>query len=141
MSAFGVALRSSNKQLLVCKTLVNSSAANYASNGYSVNLKEVLAKKIPEHNKKVQDFRKQYGDKVVQNITVDMIYGGMRSMKAMVTETSVLDPEEGIRFRGFSIPECQEKLPKAQGGQEPKSRCQRPSGGCCARATFQTRNK
>jgi citrate synthase len=31
----------------------------------------------------------------------------------------VLDPEEGIRFRGYSIPECQEKLPKAPGGQEP----------------------
>ena len=26
---------------------------------------------------------------------------------------------QGIRFRGFTIPECQEKLPKAKGGQEP----------------------
>lgn len=43
----------------------------------------------------------------------------MRSMKAMVTETSVLDPEEGIRFRGYTIPECQKKLPKAPKGQEP----------------------
>lgn len=40
-------------------------------------------------------------------------------MKGMVTETSVLDPEEGIRFRGYSIPECQEKLPKSPGGSEP----------------------
>uniref|UniRef100_A0A914YKJ8 Citrate synthase n=1 Tax=Panagrolaimus superbus TaxID=310955 RepID=A0A914YKJ8_9BILA len=48
-----------------------------------------------------------------------MVYGGMRSMKGMVTETSVLDPEEGIRFRGYSIPECQKQLPKAQGGDEP----------------------
>ncbi|CAK5128936.1 unnamed protein product [Meloidogyne enterolobii] len=48
-----------------------------------------------------------------------MIYGGMRSLKAMVCETSVLDPDEGIRFRGYSIPECQEKLPKAAGGSEP----------------------
>lgn len=40
-------------------------------------------------------------------------------MKALVCETSVLDPEEGIRFRGYSIPECQEKLPKAPGGEEP----------------------
>lgn len=39
----------------------------------------------------------------------------MRSMKGMVTETSVLDPEEGIRFRGYSIPECQKLLPKATG--------------------------
>ncbi|KAF6028045.1 CS [Bugula neritina] len=47
------------------------------------------------------------------------MYGGMRGMKGLVTETSVLDPNEGIRFRGYSIPECQEKLPKAAGGEEP----------------------
>ena len=52
--------------------MLNCSVANYASD-YSVNLKEVLAKKIPEHNKKVVDFRKQHGDTVVQNITVDMV--------------------------------------------------------------------
>ena len=37
----------------------------------------------------------------------------------MVTETSLLDAQEGIRFRGFSIPELQVKLPKAQKGGEP----------------------
>jgi len=65
------------------------------------------------------EFRKEHGDTVIQNITVDMVYGGMRSLKGMVTETSVLDPEEGIRFRGYSIPECQKLLPKAPKGQEP----------------------
>lgn len=47
------------------------------------------------------------------------MYGGMRGMKGLVTETSVLDPEEGIRFRGYSIPECQKVLPTADGGEEP----------------------
>ena len=47
------------------------------------------------------------------------MYGGMRGIKGLVTETSVLDPEEGIRFRGYSIPECQKLLPKAPGGEEP----------------------
>ncbi|VDM66159.1 unnamed protein product, partial [Strongylus vulgaris] len=54
----------------------------------STNLKEVLAKKIPAHNAKVKEFRQQHGSTVLQQITVDMIYGGMRSMKGMVTETS-----------------------------------------------------
>lgn len=31
----------------------------------------------------------------------------------------MLDSEEGIRFRGKTIPECQELLPKAPGGKEP----------------------
>lgn len=43
----------------------------------------------------------------------------MRGIKGLVTETSLLDPEEGIRFRGYSIPECQQLLPKAPGGEEP----------------------
>lgn len=47
------------------------------------------------------------------------MYGGMRGIKGLVCETSVLDPDEGIRFRGYSIPECQKLLPKAPNGQEP----------------------
>lgn len=47
------------------------------------------------------------------------MYGGMRGIKGLVCETSVLDPDEGIRFRGLSIPECQKVLPKAPGGSEP----------------------
>ena len=66
----------------------------------------------------VKAFRKQHGNTKIGEITIDMLYGGMR-MKGLVTETSVLDPAEGIRFRGYTIPECQELLPKAPGGQEP----------------------
>merc|ERR1711972_45167 len=67
----------------------------------------------------VKAFRKQHGDTKIGEITVDQIYGGMRGMKGLVTETSVLDADEGIRFRGYTIPECQELLPKAPGGKEP----------------------
>ena len=47
------------------------------------------------------------------------MYGGARGIKCLVWEGSVLDSEEGIRFRGKTIPECQELLPKAPGGNEP----------------------
>lgn len=40
-------------------------------------------------------------------------------LPGLVTETSVLDPEEGIRFRGYTIPDCQELLPSAPEGEEP----------------------
>lgn len=48
-----------------------------------------------------------------------MAIGGMRGIPGLLWETSLLDPEEGIRFRGYSIPECQEKLPAAMPGGEP----------------------
>lgn len=67
----------------------------------------------------VKALRAEYGSKSLGNVTVDMAYGGMRGIKGLVYETSLLDPEEGIRFRGLTIPECRERLPKAPGGDEP----------------------
>jgi citrate synthase len=47
------------------------------------------------------------------------VIGGSRGIKTMVWETSNLDSEEGIRFRGHTIPDCQKKLPGYQKGGEP----------------------
>ncbi|KAL5236289.1 hypothetical protein ACI65C_003699 [Semiaphis heraclei] len=85
----------------------------------STDLKSVVAEKLKQSGEEIKAFRKQHGSTVVGDVTVDMMYGGMRGIKALVTETSVLDADEGIRFRGYSIPECQKLLPKAPGGCEP----------------------
>lgn len=85
----------------------------------STNLKDVLGTLIPEHRKTVKDFVAAHGKDIVGQVTIEQMYGGMRSIRGLVTETSVLDADEGIRFRGFSIPECQKLLPKAPGGIEP----------------------
>jgi citrate synthase len=82
-------------------------------------LKEVLAEKIEPMRKTVRDLLKQHGEKVISEVTVAQAYGGARGVKCLVTETSALDPMEGIRFRGYSIPELREKLPTARGGEEP----------------------
>ncbi|XP_022904708.1 probable citrate synthase 1, mitochondrial [Onthophagus taurus] len=85
----------------------------------STDLKAVLSTKVPKEQEKVKKFRKTHGNTKVGEVTVDMMYGGMRGIKGLICETSVLDPDEGIRFRGYSIPECQKLLPKAEGGSEP----------------------
>jgi citrate synthase len=61
--------------------------------------------------------RKQHGSAVIGEVTVDMCIGGMRGIKGMVSETSLLDPNEGIRYRGRTLHECNEQLPKAPGGK------------------------
>jgi len=90
-------------------------------NDYSneTDMKVILADLIPKEQARVKEFRSKHGGDVIGQVTVDMAYGGMRGIKGMVTETSVLDVEEGIRFRGYTIPECQDVLPKAAGGEEP----------------------
>ncbi|KAK4130932.1 citrate synthase [Trichocladium antarcticum] len=82
-------------------------------------LKERFAELLPEKIEEIKALRKEHGAKVVDKITLDQVYGGARGIKCLVWEGSVLDAEEGIRFRGKTIPECQELLPKAPGGKEP----------------------
>ncbi|MGV3530519.1 MAG: citrate (Si)-synthase, eukaryotic [Flavisolibacter sp.] len=67
----------------------------------------------------IKDILKEHGDKKIGEVQLSQIYQGMRGITGLVTETSLLDPQDGIRFRGYSIPELQEKLPKAEGGNEP----------------------
>ncbi|TFY54046.1 hypothetical protein EVJ58_g9092 [Rhodofomes roseus] len=67
----------------------------------------------------VKATRAEHGKKAFGPVLVDQLYGGMRGLPALIWDGSVLDAEEGIRFRGKTIPECQQALPKAPGGQEP----------------------
>ena len=82
-------------------------------------LKDKLISKLDPMRKEVKSIIKEHGNKLLSDVVVSQAYGGMRGVKCMVCETSELDPEEGIRFRGYSIPECCEKLPKAPGGLQP----------------------
>ncbi len=74
------------------------------------------ADQLAEQNKAML---KEHGAKAIGEVHLSQIYQGMRGITGMVYETSLLDANEGIRFRGFSIPELQDKLPKANGGSEP----------------------
>lgn len=78
---------------------------------------KITVRRSPKHA--TQDADIGTGNKVIQEVTLDQVYGGARGIKSLVWEGSVLDSEEGIRFRGKTIPECQELLPKAPGGEEP----------------------
>jgi citrate synthase len=61
----------------------------------------------------IKELLKEHGSKKIGEVTLSQIYQGMRGITGLVTETSLLDAQEGIRFRGYSIPELQQKLPKA----------------------------
>src|ERR1700716_3115174 len=67
----------------------------------------------------IKDLLKEHGSKKIGEVQLAQIYQGMRGMTGLVTETSLLDAQEGIRFRGYSIPELQQRLPKAPDGGEP----------------------
>src|SRR5580692_1069241 len=82
-------------------------------------IKEKFKVKADNLNAEIKDILKEHGSKKIGEVTLSQIYSGMRGMTGLVTETSLLDPQEGIRFRGYSIAEIQQKLPKAPGCSEP----------------------
>jgi citrate synthase len=82
-------------------------------------LKEKLIEIMPAKQEALKTFKKEHGSKIVDKVTIDQLVGGARSIKCMLWETSLLDPLEGIRFRGFTIPELQEKLPSSIPNGEP----------------------
>jgi citrate synthase len=82
-------------------------------------LKERFKAKADQLGAEIKDLLKEHGNKVIGEVQLSQIYQGMRGMTGLVTETSLLDAQEGIRFRGYTIPELQEKLPRVPGGSEP----------------------
>jgi citrate synthase len=82
-------------------------------------LEEKLTRRIARAREEGKKLLVDYGDRKLSECTVKQAYGGMRGVKCMVTETSSVDPYEGIRFRGYTIPELRDRLPKARGGAEP----------------------
>jgi len=82
-------------------------------------LKDKLYEKILEHRPRTTNLLKDHGDKVIAQVTVEQVIGGMRGIKSLVTDISYLDPYEGIRYRGYTLPEVLKKLPKAEGAEMP----------------------
>jgi citrate synthase len=82
-------------------------------------IKEKFKAKADIVGAEMKEMLKEHGDKKIGEVTLAQVYQGMRGITGLLTETSLLDAQDGIRFRGYSIPELQEKLPKAPGGSEP----------------------
>jgi citrate synthase len=83
------------------------------------SLKETLRQKIEEHRPRTTRLLKEYSDVKLGEVTIGQAIGGARGVRCLVTDTSYLDPMEGIRFRGRTIPETFEALPNEPGRDYP----------------------
>ena len=82
-------------------------------------LKKKFFEKSSALKKEVRALLKEHGDLKVDEVKLRQVFGGVRGVKTMVWDPSQLDPMEGIRFRGYSIPQLREKLPRIPGDTEP----------------------
>jgi citrate synthase len=82
-------------------------------------MKEKLEVLLPEWRERVKKLVKESGEVKIDEVNIGQVYGGMRNIKSLVTDISYVDPVEGIRFRGYTIPELLERLPKPANEEMP----------------------
>jgi citrate synthase len=82
-------------------------------------LKQLFYEKSQSLKSEIKALLKEHGSMKADEVSISQIFGGMRGVKSMIWDPSQLDPIEGIRFRGFSIPQLRDLLPKVDGGKEP----------------------
>ena len=82
-------------------------------------LHDKIEAQLPAWRDRIKSLGKEHAEVVVDHVTVGQIVGGMRDIKSLLTDVSFVDPAEGIRFRGMSIPELLKALPKGRGNKMP----------------------
>jgi citrate synthase len=84
-----------------------------------MSLKDKLGEKIDAWRPRTTKLLKEHGAVKISDVTIAQAIGGARGVRCLVTDISYLDPNEGIRFRGLTIPETLEALPKVPGAEMP----------------------
>lgn len=84
-----------------------------------MNIRDRIGAQLPAWRDRVNRLRREYGKLKVGDVTLEQIYGGIRDVQIQVSDISYVDPLEGIRLRGYTIPEIIELLPRPAGAEFP----------------------
>lgn len=91
----------------------------FTRRAFSHNLKQKMEHVIANRQKEVIAFRKEHANTVIGDVTVGAVMGGMRGLPGMLYETSKLDANTGIAYRGQSLYDVQKNGPTTKPGGEP----------------------
>jgi len=75
-------------------------------------LHEKLAQQLPKIREEIKTLLKENGSKVISEVTVEQAYGGMRGVKGMICDTSVVELDQGLIIRGRPIGQLTEQTPE-----------------------------
>ncbi len=75
-------------------------------------LKQRMAELIPKLREERSTVMKEGRDVVISQVTVEQAIGGMRGIKGMVCDTSLVEPDTGLVIRGIPIKDLTDKLPE-----------------------------
>ena len=75
-------------------------------------LQSKLETLVPEWRKERASIIKELGDKKMSDATVALAFGGMRGIKGMICETSVVEPDKGLIIRGKPLLDIKDLWPE-----------------------------
>lgn len=75
-------------------------------------LHEALEKLIPQWRDDISAFVKEHGEDTVGKVTLSQVYGGMRGIRALVCDTSSVEPDMGLIIRGIPVKQLTDRLPE-----------------------------
>jgi citrate synthase len=75
-------------------------------------LNEKLAGLIPVLRQDLSSLLKQHGERVISEVTISQAVGGMRGVKGMLCDTSVVEPDTGLVIRNIPIGKLADRLPE-----------------------------
>lgn len=78
----------------------------------ALSLKEKLAGIIPKLREERKAILTEHGDKKISDVNIAQAFGGMRGIKGMICDTSVVEPDKGLIIRGRSILDLKDRLPE-----------------------------
>ncbi len=75
-------------------------------------LKEKLGKLLKEQQQELKAFLQEHGEKKVAEIQAAQIFTGARGIKALLCNTSSVNPDEGLSVQGRPIGDLADRLPE-----------------------------
>ena len=77
-----------------------------------MKLQDKLKEMIPIWREEKKEVLSTYGKKKIADVTVAQAFGGMRGIKGMICDTSVVEPNKGLIIRGHPLLTIKELLPE-----------------------------
>ncbi len=75
-------------------------------------LEAKIEQRISNLCQEITEIYAKHPQQPIDTITIKHVLGGMRGMKAMVCNTSYVDPYEGLFISGYSVPQFENKTPE-----------------------------
>ncbi|MFZ1322686.1 MAG: citrate (Si)-synthase [Ignavibacteria bacterium] len=75
-------------------------------------MKERLASQLPALREEAKSIAKNHGSKVIGQVAIEQLYGGMRGIKGLICDTSEVGLQTGLVIRGIPILELTDRTPE-----------------------------